>query len=210
MQKLVAIAWTSTCTATTLRLTGTHQTTRKFSGLARGASNRSPQLSTDSSNSSNTSFHALIRQDPISKLAVLGGKIRSTRFSSIGINAADSSNSSRRGNIAQMPASELKALLRDADTVAITQFIDVREPWEEQEAKLPGFTLLPLSRQAEWGPIVTQQLDPLQHTVVLCHHGVRSQMVAGFLTSSLGFEHVSNVAGGIAAYADEDSSVPRY
>lgn len=109
-----------------------------------------------------------------------------------------------------MPVLDLKALLQDPDGAASTQFIDVREPWEEQEANIPEFTLLPLSRQAEWGPIISEQLDPLQHTVVLCHHGVRSQMVAGFLSSKLGFKHVSNVAGGIDAYSVEDKRVPRY
>jgi rhodanese-related sulfurtransferase len=34
--------------------------------------------------------------------------------------------------------------------------------------------------------------------------------VANFLTSALDFSNVSNVAGGIDAYAAVDASVPRY
>ena len=32
-------------------------------------------------------------------------------------------------------------------------------------------------RQQEWAGVIAQQLDPAKHTVVLCHHGMRSQMV---------------------------------
>lgn len=49
-------------------------------------------------------------------------------------------------DVLQMPVSDLRTLLQDPDLAAITQFIDVREPWEEQEANIPEFTLLPLSR----------------------------------------------------------------
>ena len=65
-------------------------------------------------------------------------------------------------------------------------------------------------RQEEWAPIIGSQLDPAAHTIVLCHHGVRSNMVANFLTASKGFTRVYNVIGGIDAYSSMDPSIPRY
>ena len=55
------------------------------------------------------------------------------------------------------------------------------------------------------------ELDPAAHTLVLCHHGVRSRSVAEFLVSRAGFTHVSNISGGIDAYSRRvDGSVPLY
>lgn len=48
----------------------------------------------------------------------------------------------------QMDVAELQAVLADEDLRDTVQLVDVREAWEEQEARLPGFTLLPLSRCA--------------------------------------------------------------
>lgn len=46
--------------------------------------------------------------------------------------------------------------------------------------------------------------------VVYCHHGARSEMVAGFLESQ-GFSQVINLRGGIDAWSVHvDPSVPRY
>lgn len=71
------------------------------------------------------------------------------------------------------------------------QFVDVREPWEHEEANLgPKFKLLPLSQASVWMSTVTKDLDPTKHTVCLCHHGVRSMQMATFL-SNQGFEQVS-------------------
>ena len=36
---------------------------------------------------------------------------------------------------------------------------------------------LPMLRQQEWAADIAQQLDPDKHTIVLCHHGMRSNMV---------------------------------
>ena len=45
---------------------------------------------------------------------------------------------------------------------------------------------------------------------VLCHHGSRSMQVAGWLVQQ-GYKNVSNVSGGIDAYARQiDSSVGSY
>lgn len=59
------------------------------------------------------------------------------------------------------------------------QFVDVREPWEHDTAKLPYFKLLPLSQASSWAPNIDTELDPDTETVVLCHHGMRSMQMAG-------------------------------
>lgn len=52
----------------------------------------------------------------------------------------------RPRSVRQMDVAELQAVLADEDLRETVQLVDVREPWEQQEAHLPGFTLLPLSR----------------------------------------------------------------
>jgi rhodanese-related sulfurtransferase len=85
------------------------------------------------------------------------------------------------------------------------QLVDVREEGEFATATIPGFHLRPLSAFDPDG------LDPAAMTIVLCHHGVRSQRVANFLVSECGFTNVWNVSGGIDAYARlADRSVPLY
>ena len=37
--------------------------------------------------------------------------------------------------------------------------------------------ICPCCRQQEWAADIAQQLDPDKHTIVLCHHGMRSNMV---------------------------------
>lgn len=84
--------------------------------------------------------------------------------------------------------------------------LDVREPFEFEYAKISGSALIPMNQ-------IQQRLHELQvdrEMIVICHHGVRSQMVAEFLEYS-GFSRIYNLAGGIDAWSQEvDSSVPRY
>jgi rhodanese-related sulfurtransferase len=56
--------------------------------------------------------------------------------------------------------------------------VDVREAGEFEAARLPGFSLLPLSLSEEWSQDITQRLDPSKDTIVLCHHGVRSMQMS--------------------------------
>lgn len=58
-------------------------------------------------------------------------------------------------------------------------FVDVREQWEYDTAKLPHFKLFPLSQASSWAANIEDQLDPDTETVVLCHHGMRSMQMAG-------------------------------
>jgi rhodanese-related sulfurtransferase len=84
--------------------------------------------------------------------------------------------------------------------------LDVREPGEYQYARIENSVLIPLNQI----PQRLAELDLLQETVVICHHGIRSQMAAQFLVKS-GFKNIANLIGGIDAWSCEiDDSVLRY
>ena len=84
--------------------------------------------------------------------------------------------------------------------------LDVREAEEIGIAAFPGAKHIPMHDV----PQRLGELDPAQEIVVLCHHGMRSAHVAGFLEQQ-GFALVRNVAGGIDAWSlFVDPSVPRY
>lgn len=90
------------------------------------------------------------------------------------------------------------------------QLVDVREPWEIETASLNGFANLPLSQFSDWSDSIYTRLDPEKETLVMCHHGVRSAQMCGWLMQQ-GFVNVKNIAGGIDAYSSiVDSTVPRY
>ncbi len=89
------------------------------------------------------------------------------------------------------------------DTMTI---IDVREPWEYDLANIPNSDLVPLNTL----PSATNRFDKSAEYVVLCHHGMRSEMAANWMRSQ-GFENVLNLTGGIDAWStDVDDTVPRY
>ena len=87
------------------------------------------------------------------------------------------------------------------------KLIDVREPWEHEAACIEGSTLVPM------GEVPTrahQELDPEDHIVVYCHHGVRSMNVTAWLRQQ-GFEKAQSMAGGIDAWSRRvDQKVPVY
>ena len=110
--------------------------------------------------------------------------------------------------IPQISVAELGRLLKTpADAI---QFVDVREAWELELAKLEGFKHVPLSEFADWSNNIQARLDPEKETIVLCHHGVRSAQMCQWLQTQ-GFAQVKNVVGGIDAYAIVvDPSIPQY
>ncbi len=87
-------------------------------------------------------------------------------------------------------------------------FLDVREPFEYQIAKIKGTKLIPLGQ-------IESHLDELgsfkdKEVVAHCHHGGRSRRALEFLRSK-GFKNLKNVAGGIDDWSVKiDPSVPRY
>ena len=84
--------------------------------------------------------------------------------------------------------------------------LDVREPWEHQTAAIEPSSHIPMGDI----PARVQELDPDEHIVVYCHHGVRSMNVTAWLRQQ-GFESVQSLRGGIDRWSREvDSSVPLY
>ena len=85
--------------------------------------------------------------------------------------------------------------------------IDCREPWEFETARLENAKLMPMGDV----PVrAHQELDPEDHIVVYCHHGVRSLNVTAWLRQQ-GFEKARSMAGGIDAWSrGVDPKVPLY
>ncbi|MFN7924076.1 MAG: molybdopterin-synthase adenylyltransferase MoeB [Bryobacteraceae bacterium] len=97
----------------------------------------------------------------------------------------------------------LKARMDRGDRFVL---VDVREPHEFQICRIPGSTLIPLGEL----PRRTGELDPEADIVVHCKMGGRSAKACDFLRQA-GFKRVTNVKGGILAWADKvDPSVAKY
>jgi rhodanese-related sulfurtransferase len=107
--------------------------------------------------------------------------------------------------IRQLQATELQEWLADT-TREQPLVLDVREPWEHEVCNIAGSRLLPMQDI----PARVKELPADTDIVVLCHHGMRSLQVAQFLKQS-GLERVSNLSGGIAAWAAQvDPDMSQY
>jgi len=85
--------------------------------------------------------------------------------------------------------------------------VDVREPWEFETAHIDGAKLMPMG---DVPARAHQELDPEDHIVVICHHGVRSMNVTAWLRQQ-GFEKAQTMRGGIDAWSRRvDGKVPVY
>jgi rhodanese-related sulfurtransferase len=85
--------------------------------------------------------------------------------------------------------------------------LDVREPWEFETARIDGAKLMPMG---DVPSRAHQELDPEDHMVVVCHHGVRSMNVTVWLRQQ-GFEKAQSMRGGIDAWSKRvDEKVPMY
>jgi rhodanese-related sulfurtransferase len=99
---------------------------------------------------------------------------------------------------------EVKAKLEQGDEFTL---LDVREPWEFETAHMEQAKLMPMGAVPSRAH---QELDPEDHIVVVCHHGVRSMNVTAWLRQQ-GFEKAQSMRGGIDAWARQvDSRVPTY
>jgi adenylyltransferase/sulfurtransferase len=104
--------------------------------------------------------------------------------------------------IAEIQPEELKRRLDAGEDIFV---LDVREPHEYRICNLGGH-LIPLGEL----PQRVHELDSRQEIVALCKVGGRSAKAVEFLRQS-GFQHVRNLAGGIAAWADKvDRTMPKY
>jgi rhodanese-related sulfurtransferase len=111
----------------------------------------------------------------------------------------------------QVRAGEVPARMRAQHSAGLKPvLLDVREPWEVERACTGTDDLALVCIPMNEVPARLDELDPAQPVWVLCHHGMRSAQVAGFLMRR-GYAQVYNVAGGIEAWALEvDPKVSRY
>jgi adenylyltransferase/sulfurtransferase len=106
------------------------------------------------------------------------------------------------GGMSVMSVEELKQKL---DAKADVFILDVREPHEYQICNLNGY-LIPLGDL----PKRVNELDTSREIVAHCRSGVRSAKAVNFLQQA-GFKKVTNLAGGILAWADRvDPKMPKY
>lgn len=104
----------------------------------------------------------------------------------------------------EITAQELQSSLRD-ETPA-PYLLDVREPAEFEICHIDGAHLIPSGQV----PLELDQLPDDRPIVVICHHGIRSYMIAMYLERQ-GFAQVRNLRGGIAAWAQTvDPAMPMY
>ena len=108
-------------------------------------------------------------------------------------------------DVLDISVEDLKAKLdRKEDFV----FLDVREPFEHQIAKIKGAKLITLGQLENHLAELEGVKD--KEVVAHCHHGGRSRRALEFLKSK-GFKKLKNVAGGIDAWSlNVDPAVPRY
>ncbi len=93
-----------------------------------------------------------------------------------------------------------------ASSPEAVMLIDVREPFELDIAKVTGAEAIPMRQIPEH----VGALPKDKHLLIMCHHGGRSMRVTQFLRMQ-GYTTVTNVAGGIDAWAQEiDPSIKRY
>ena len=95
--------------------------------------------------------------------------------------------------VKEMSAEDLKARLDRGETPLL---IDVRENWEYQIVHLPQAVFIPMNTV----PAKIGELDKRAEIVVYCHHGTRSWNVVAYMRQQ-GFTNVSNLTGGIDAWA---------
>ena len=107
-----------------------------------------------------------------------------------------------KNGIPQMAVKELKRRRDAGEDVFV---LDVREPYEYKIANIGG-TLIP---QGEV-PQRLGEIDRNREIVVQCRSGARSQKIAELLAQA-GYTKVSNLAGGVLAWADEiDPKMQKY
>lgn len=113
-----------------------------------------------------------------------------------------------------VPEIEVKELARRLKSEETFVLLDVREPDELERARISDarIEVAPMSILARVGTsaLPPPAADKQAEIYVLCHHGVRSAQVTGWMRAQ-GWEKVFSVRGGIDAYAVEvDESVGWY
>jgi adenylyltransferase/sulfurtransferase len=109
---------------------------------------------------------------------------------------ADASGTAAAGEPAGIELSPLEAQARIAAGALV---VDVREPEEFEQARIPGSELLPMSVFAQRARAV---LDPGAEIVVVCRIGVRSRQAAQLLRNA-GFQRAFNLQDGLVGWINQ-------
>ena len=119
-----------------------------------------------------------------------------------GIPQADA-EAAKEMDVPTISATELRAKLDRKEKFVL---VDVREPFEYDICNIPGSKLIPLGEL----PARLSELDSADDIVLHCKVGARSAKALRVLQEA-GFRKLSNLKGGIDAWADEvDPSIPKY
>jgi adenylyltransferase/sulfurtransferase len=120
-----------------------------------------------------------------------------------GIRGQEASASAATDNAWEITVEEFKARLDRHEDLFL---LDVRNPEEFQICRIPGSTLLPLPEL----PQRFRELDQGREMVVHCKSGMRSAKAIQLLRQQ-GFRRLTNLKGGILAWADRiDRGMPKY
>ncbi len=107
---------------------------------------------------------------------------------------------------APVPTINVKDLKAKLDRGDNFKLIDVREQFEWDICRIPGATLIPLGQL----PARLSELDSADEIVLQCKSGARSARALKLLQEA-GFGKLSNLEGGILAWAEQvDTNVPKY
>lgn len=105
---------------------------------------------------------------------------------------------------AEISALELSRLLKTHPDLFL---LDVRNNDEYEVCHLPGSVLIPMQTI----PYRVKLIPKDRPVVVYCHHGMRSASVIRYLEQEHGFQNLSNLEGGIHAWAEDvDPRMQRY
>jgi len=99
--------------------------------------------------------------------------------------------------VAQVPGIDVAQLRQRLKAEPAPFLLDVREPWEYRDGHVPGAQLIPLGELEQR----VNEVPRDRPILVICHSGQRSLAAAGYL-QKLGYDSVSNVDGGTAAWIE--------
>ena len=101
-------------------------------------------------------------------------------------------------------AQDVKDLIDSAKKKPL--ILDVREQSEYDICHIENSVHIPMGKITSMG----DDLKSDEIIIVVCHHGIRSRMVAKYLMTK-GFKDVINLTGGIDAWSsDVDPAMPKY
>ncbi len=110
----------------------------------------------------------------------------------------------------QISPSQFQDWVQQVSPLGTPLVLDVRETWECQLASIAPSACEVQIMPMQTVPARLFELDKSRPIACLCHHGGRSMQVAAFLEHH-GFEHITNISGGINAWSSQvDASIPVY